>query len=1298
MGKSPNSPRRSTQDRPSPYPDLLCFQTRSITPELSDAIASLPPRLLNEQKLFLNPYIDQFKPHVGKRGARGDNATSWARSFTVNHFIPEFFPNDDLNEADITCLCEKVYNYLHNSAKRGSRAKPQKPAVQLRFFAHDSWRKAEPKAHDDAVLCLVAKLFPDIEPNFGEKRALTPKAFQNLPDHEKAHWKKVAQKEQTACQAATRLVDPLDIERYSDGLLKTLNSVIADATKKIGACVTIQLVTKKDDNRFKLSSLSSDNLGDFNKSDALAIYLNAMKDYVESSNVDVIIDWKTGKALVPECAGMSVAKLRRLLRKLVKYQWALQGGVGSVPWDEISRNVAKWIDPKRLPPGVEFKDTGYLSLSSIVTLINWIDLGHKGGLDNGLVFQFYLVNAGCNPIDQAASEETSRELVKVNSRDVYFLTFKNLVTRCHAVGGIDAMPFSENAIAYTHFRQTGQLHLNRSLSYLPPADWVGLPFGAEIPRVVFSGAEAETMSTLASMLPEEHSSRLSNLIQLVNEHQSHLPASDKMGIWNCPKAPPEYIPQTPCNVPQSPFFYPANGPACFYKPPLALEGTIGYLEIWYESLWMSQVLIHQPSGTLYGGDRSIGWLTRTLAYPYISVGAARYNIELPGPMPEGYDASRLPISEWPRLVNWVDTTALRIRDSIAILQRTSNARALGLSPTYISPHLNHGLNTNADPDTDPLLESSEPVAGPILMPESHRALKRKGKKALHRIESDEEDDENLDGDDSGDHMSVDYETLDRSPDADNNGGEAFHGSFLVHDVQVATCSDPGPSTMASRPNTTKRATRPQALWRQRANAFGKFLILNKYKPPTIPLSHDSIMEALDKGDRIWATARRDFELICSMYHAPLEVDLSPLDTFNDSHARILGEYVLRRCAIWSRTELLAKSLFEIDLRIYEFFRNMVIASGRARLLLDMREEQAINHGTFFPETLLLETRMERSNSSLVESRWGHIELLNFEHLATQNLNKLQGNWLQRPLPTDLSNLHRLVKHQLEWFDEFERLKHGQIEQRQKLWAEQSQGASPAQHTSSGMGFAFGNPSIAEEPIGLRDAFAQVTERLSNLASSINLHKTTSTTRTADTSADDNQMHDSPSQVSNAQTDPLATILTGVSLLSADSHVEASQHTPSLPPQAESGPDALPIASTQPASPPRPNILPTLLPPPDHTPIPSPDGGSPLPPPVLSASPLLSDRPSSPPPPDCPSSPPPGHMEQLTEGEQPNNEGKQSRNERERNASRGVTGRRVSARLNAIQPEDVQPVATRSVTKRATAATQKNTKSRKSSGR
>ncbi|QRW08899.1 hypothetical protein RhiLY_07898 [Ceratobasidium sp. AG-Ba] len=991
-------------------------------------------------------------------------------------------------------------------------------------------------------------------------------------------------------------------------------------------------------------------MGEFSKSDALAIFLNSFKDHVESwttngaiedelPEIDVIIDWETGKVLVPDIAGMSVPRLRKLLRNLIKYIWAFQGGVGRFPWDEITRNPAKWIDPKRLPPGVEFKDTSLMSLSMILVFINWIDAGQSGNLGDGLAFQFRMVNAGPTPIDQATSEETNRQLVQFNGRDVYFLTFENFVTQCHAVGGIDAMPFSENAIAYTHFRQTGQLRLDQPLSYTAPTNWLGLPFGADIPRTVFSGAEVETLCALASMLPEEHGSRISKLFQLVNEHQSHLPASDKIGLWNCSRPPPQFIPQTSSDAPKNLFFSPSIGPACFYKPPLSLEGTIG-------------------------------WFVRALTLPYINICAAIYNVELPDPMPEGYDASRLPVSEWPRLIKWVDDTMQLIRNSIGILEQTSDSRALGLSPNHITKNAHPALDSDIFPELNPDPESSESTPLPPPLEKRRRSSKRKGKKPLRRIESDEEDDAKSSGNETdSDEPLTNYDILDEPPSMGGNDDLDFDDSFVAPNVRDVDTNNPGPSKVVSR-------TEASASWHRRSNAFGPFLQLNKYKSPVVTLCYEGIMQAFDNGDSSLACARREFEVICGSYKEPLDIDLNMLELYESPDVRLLAEYILRRRAVWFRAESLSQPLFELDYRIHKNFRDMFIASGQARMWLELKESQSIAQDISFPEVPKVEARVEVLNESLAESRWAHNELRAFDALATKKLNELQGNWLQETLPTNLPELHRLVQEQLEWFDAFEQVKRDQIEPRWSLWALVSNGSAfPAHHMTSGMAYPFGNPTSTEEPVGLRDAFTRITKQLLHPASIVASHNEILASAGAG-SHEDVEKAPSPPSASDADSASRRRL----HMSSAEPALSVSHRAPPVSPSVR---EHSPASSPSPDRPPTAPLSRSLLPLP---PIPSPP---PPPPPQPHPSSISQPGRQSTPPLNRSSSSPPEDTAQSTKRRRTINGNKP-------NTSTDISRRRVSTRHSAAQREAVQPVATRSAAKRAAAA--QKPKPRKGPGR
>ncbi|KAG8726266.1 hypothetical protein FRC10_007284 [Ceratobasidium sp. 414] len=144
-------------------------------------------------------------------------------------------------------------------------------------------------------------------------------------------------------------------------------------------------------------------------------------------------------------------------------------------------------------------------------------------------------------------------------------------------------------------------------------------------------------------------------------------------------------------------------------------------------------------------------------------------------------------------------------------------------------------------------------------------------------------------------------------------------------------------------------------------------------------------------------------------------------------------------------------------------------------LLEIRDEA---RDDCRPEIDRLKTRVETTGKILTEARWTWVELQEFESKATEYLNKLRGDWLANPIPTDLADLHRLVLSQVEWADAFSKTKLEQTNKRRVIWKTTVPSEPfPARHLSSGMQFAFGNPTDNEEPSGLRDALAQAAQDL-----------------------------------------------------------------------------------------------------------------------------------------------------------------------------------------------------------------------------
>ncbi|KAG9094158.1 hypothetical protein FS749_013021 [Ceratobasidium sp. UAMH 11750] len=1256
MPKVAKASRSST--RSSPIPARGGSSPVSDTDyDLSPDAARLPTALEPAHKLYLNQFIEGFRSHIGKRGARKENARIWTHDHVINKFLTEFYPNLDLTDDDKqwfreSKVGEQIYNFLGNHSKRRSRARAPRVHIKSKCFAHDSWWKAEPDEHRAAVDALIDKAYPDLaitdtKLSFGQLRAFTSKAFKQLPPDQQQRWKQVAQDELAAERAAAKLTDAPARERYICGLVKTLQDIVVEAEQKADVRLAIQVLADKGGNRFKLTSLVSDNLGDFSRSSALGLLLNALKTHVEHSEggevegdaplPDVMIDWANdGRPLLPEVTGMDVHKIRPLYRTFIKKKWAQQGGVGKVPWEDIGRALHEWIDPERLPPGAVWKDPGSMSLANLLLLVDWILQGQSGALGDASILQFRQVIAGTTAIDASESQESGREFVKLKGHDTYILKFDNYVTKCHAVRGIAGMEYSKSSLAYTHFRQTGKLQLDKPIiSPAPPEEWMGLPYGADVPRSVFYGAELETILSLAPLLPSEHRERVENLVQLSNELQSHLPASNERAVWDCPVAPPKIIPSTPTRTPPQPFFAPIWGPECFYWAAKAPEETFAHYENWQDAALKSGVLIHRPSGTLFGDDTGYVWIIRSLLLIFFNFLGVKYNIQFPGAIPANFDLTRLPLNEWTRLLGWMDSWAQALRDSIAILQETSEARSLGLpSASY----------ADAEPD-EPV--TTEPVMGsaPLKRP------KPKPKKGPKGGESDEGEWEGGDDESDDDDDETDFEKLDKQPGEsdedeeheDNYPGAEADGSFNDgfaglddHRLHASSSRDTATSAVpksaetpannseiaVSTPKSPSSVTRPVATWKLRAHAFGPFRTFDE-KKFTAPKTLVAALAALDDADRRWASDARELNLLADIYLSPHDINSEELAAAQGTVAPLFTEYIIHRRAAWEQASSLSQSLFQIAGRVLAIFSEAFKVYAVVQNYMSFVEMKVEHDGIDDSEIDRLKMCLERSSMSLVVARWTYIELQAFEKMATDHLNQQKGDWLS-VLPTGLTELHQIAQAQVKWADAFSELKAQLLAKRKVLWT-RAAGSAPfkPEHLTSGMKYPFGNPIADEEPVGLRDALARVAEELARPASSVALTSEAmdmeSMTNNLGTTNNDAIMTDASSSIPVRQQDPtIAAPETAPVPPSATSPPSAPIASPEFSSGATTAEDARQESCAPPAQSPPAGAPPLSIAPPSSV---APASSVVSAPPIASPPSVTSDAPTGPTLPDSPIAPP-----------------------------------------------------------------------------
>lgn len=235
------------------------------------------------------------------------------------------------------------------------------------------------------------------------------------------------------------------------------------------------------------------------------------------------------------------------------------------------------------------------------------------------------------------------------------------------------------------------------------------------------------------------------------------------------KLPPRTIPPSPQSATPTKSMW--LNESYFQSPHSAPPGgTVAHFEEWQEDLKV--VLVHKPSGTLCGGETGVVHVVRSLAYLLLNFSAVRGDFTPPEDPPTNYDLTRLPINEWPRLLQWIDSWTLAINVSTAILRKTSQERRKGLDglgwlieeilqePTEVNTH-----RSSTDP-TPP----HEPIKSKI---KSRRD--RKGKRRASSISEDEGLATDGESQSDNDEEEVDFEHLDRTSE-DESSDDDLHES------------------------------------------------------------------------------------------------------------------------------------------------------------------------------------------------------------------------------------------------------------------------------------------------------------------------------------------------------------------------------------------------------------------------------------------------------------------------------------------------------------------------------------------
>ncbi|KAF8602461.1 hypothetical protein BDV93DRAFT_557460 [Ceratobasidium sp. AG-I] len=1083
-------------------------------PSPTSLVHGLSGELSESGRLWWNKWIGEYFLGLKKSEGNPDGKKGWTRDKFVSEWWPDIMSDFDISDNDKRWFFDKtdigtqIYSYVNNSSIRKSKGRQvkQEAPIKTRAYGHDDWRRENNEVYEAAIDEWRAGHKGE-DPNFGKARSISSDAFKKLPAIEQKKYKDVARARLIAQNADRELTDPNQRLLYISGVKKSLDVLIKDASAKAGIQICALILYQKPNSTYKIERKISEELRAFGKTPAFANSMNALQLYVEDNagKVEPTIptpcvypDYaRGGYPAMPNYVGWKTEPLQGLIRHFVGGVNMFEGATLRPFWKEIAKSPREWIDPHRLPEGTidMFDDPTQMEQPLVVTLVDYFLSCYTGALSEDRHFQFRLVPCGNTPIHPSESQETSRELVdRKNGKGAqWYLRFEQTVTKCHNPEGVE---YSPGVHAFANFLITGNFHANANSA--PPTEWHSLPVAnSSIPDSMLGDTERERYLIMATLLPDSHKDRVVGMIRALDDHQRNIPAANSNGVYASEMSPPKLIPPTSRHAYTTESMWPDHS---YFQPPpdASPNGTVYHFEKWQNDLRDNNILLHEPSGTLYGGNTGVVRVGRALLDLLLVFCAARRDFSPPEDAPTGCDISRFPVNEWERFIAWFDWWLASITDSASTLARTSDARRNGLSN---SPTLQPEESQFGTPD--PELVTTSSCSSAMLAPTTtnKRPRKKEGKgkaKAVCMAKPHDEDDEeavsSAESEDNSD-AQVDFGKLDvtsrGSEDEDEDedytsdlgaGNIGLDGYDPQPESEQQVQHDAAYDKLGLRlrygfkgDNTYDNQTESVSIVQPTqpvsyasctdATVFGRFATLPEYRPVAFHTAHALVRE-LATLDTACAITLKDFASYLSTNPSvpPVVVEDARRQAAEfPTDIQQLYELFFIRQAAWKRAETLAPVVFGYAQRM-----SLVLRKGLQLLVM---AEKVIQRD-IFPDPNLTAVDVAKaithSKKRVTELRWTIQELMEFQMLATKWHAELQLARVDWELPTQTHKLIKLTQGFTDWADDAKELALHLRSKRRTAWAKVLDSPLEQRHLVSGMWYRFGCPHVREEPKGLRD--------------------------------------------------------------------------------------------------------------------------------------------------------------------------------------------------------------------------------------
>ncbi|CAE6462998.1 unnamed protein product [Rhizoctonia solani] len=825
---------------------------------------------------------------------------------------------------------------------------------------------------------------------------------------------------------------------------------------------------------------------------------------------------KDGHPCLPNFQGWSLRQLRKLLRDYIKALFKFQGGIGRIIWKEIKAALYYWLDPQRLPKveGLVWDDPEYLCKEMVLVWLEFFLACLTGIIPPEKCFQFLCIPAGSAPIHPSESQETSQELVEREGKMVYVLKFGNKINKCHRVGG---MSYDQRAIDYARFVAFGSDHINAASA--PPIQWLDLPsFGPNIILSVFFGEELEQLTSWVLLLPEVAQARARTVIDVANAYQAHIPAVHPIGIWLHKSELPLVFPRTPNDASRDTvsFWLPLD----YFKPAgaAAVAGTMYYFEVCQAEMHDSDLILHKPSSTLYGGITGVVCIMRALVQIYLNCLAIRGDFHPPKEVPPNYDVSRFNVQEHDRITGWIDKWVALIENHTKILSRTSSERKAGLraSTVHASSKDSDGDSssgsdtedskwhacTDAVPPSSPGLPSTSapaPIPSTVLVRLSKVAKGKRPERARKFTDFHENSEDsvglskvakgkrpersrkstnpNESTEDSG-NSDVDFEVLDVTSQDEKSSEEEdlslFNDRFLDDDIFPAG----DPIGLRERYDFNPEVKFQFVIGvepfdgsiiehlqppKKDEPLFGGFPELQPYKALRITRPETVIRHLIAVGTQAHRAKHRwqVYNQANPRFMPEMQDVTNAEASVFPSEVRPLIRLMYNRMLSWLRVRAMAPCVFA-------HWQTMAYILREA-LSLFATAERFINDDKFLDPEFTAEDLINQVRSAklqVVELSYISSELRDWYDLARRATKKLEGSWMPQAIPP-LGGIVQMMDGIVWWTEQTYELGAAHIEDRPQIWKAISD--SPFEPVKKGVNYLFGCATEAELPDEFYDA-------------------------------------------------------------------------------------------------------------------------------------------------------------------------------------------------------------------------------------